>query len=63
MVQQRLNDLKFNCGSIDGIFGYNTKNAVISFQKSRGISADGIVGPTTWSFYLINSIKNIKQII
>lgn len=53
MVQNRLNSLGFNCGAADGIFGNNTKNAVISFQRSRGLDADGIVGPTTWE-YLFN---------
>lgn len=32
---------------IDGIFGRNTKNAVIAFQKSKGLVADGIVGKFT----------------
>ncbi len=32
----------------DGIFGVNTKQAVINFQKSQGLSADGIVGQNTW---------------
>lgn len=34
--------------SADGIFGANTKVAVISYQKANGLSADGIVGPNTW---------------
>lgn len=33
--------------SADGIFGPNTKNAVIKYQKSKGIFADGIVGKNT----------------
>lgn len=32
----------------DGVFGTNTYNAVIAFQKSRGLLADGMVGPNTW---------------
>ena len=34
--------------SADGIFGTNTKAAVISYQKANGLSADGIVGQNTW---------------
>lgn len=32
---------------IDGIFGNDTKNAVVSLQKTNGLSADGIVGKDT----------------
>ena len=34
--------------SIDGVFGKNTKSAVINFQKYYGLKADGIVGCSTW---------------
>jgi len=33
----------------DGSFGPNTRDAIIRFQRCVGISADGIVGPVTWS--------------
>lgn len=32
----------------DGIFGPQTKQAVINFQRSNNLAADGIVGPNTW---------------
>jgi peptidoglycan hydrolase-like protein with peptidoglycan-binding domain len=35
--------------SLDGSFGAKTKEAVIEYQKSIGVTADGIVGPGTWS--------------
>ena len=31
----------------DGVFGTETKRAVINFQKNKGLTPDGIVGPTT----------------
>ncbi len=34
--------------SVDGIFGAETENAVISFQSQFGLPADGIVGRQTW---------------
>lgn len=46
-IQQRLNELGYNAGKADGIFGTNTKNAVLAFQRDYGLSADGIAGPNT----------------
>ena len=34
--------------SVDGLFGANTKQAVIKYQKRLGLLQDGIVGPKTW---------------
>ncbi len=33
---------------VDGKFGNDTKNAVITYQKAHGLYADGIVGLNTW---------------
>ena len=46
-IQRKLQNLGFYSGSIDGIYGTATQKAVRNFQKSCGISADGIAGPKT----------------
>lgn len=33
---------------LTGIFGSATQQAVIAYQRSRGLAADGIVGCNTW---------------
>ena len=48
-LQNILKILRFYNGKIDGIFGDGTKNAVIKFQRSFGLTADGIVGAKTWN--------------
>ena len=49
MVQLALKRAGFNPFGLDGIFGGRTKSAVIEFQKSRGLSPDGIVGKNTFN--------------
>ncbi|MCI8587485.1 MAG: hypothetical protein HFJ49_02600 [Clostridia bacterium] len=49
-LQNLLKHLGFYFGNIDGIFGYDTHNAVLNFQKSFGLSSvDGIIGPLSWN--------------
>lgn len=48
-IQQRLNDLGYAPLAVDGIFGSETRSAVRLFQTRRGLEADSIVGPVTWS--------------
>ena len=47
IIQQKLADLGFNPGPIDGIFGPLTVDAVERFQRSARIGVDGVVGPET----------------
>lgn len=54
-VQHALNEMGYRTGKIDGIFGNNTKNAVMEFQRDAKTygwnpdigKPDGVVGPRT----------------
>ena len=48
VAQDGLNTLGFRTGGLDGGFGTQTRNAVVAYQRSRGLTADGIVGCNTW---------------
>ena len=49
-LQLRLRELGYaEVGQPDGIFGARTDTAIRSFQKSKGLDVDGVVGPQTWS--------------
>ena len=48
VAQDGLNTLGFRTGGLDEIFGIQTRYAVINYQRSRGLTADGIVGCNTW---------------
>ena len=46
-VQRRLNSLGFDARRVDGIFGPDTHRALVDFQRSSGLVADGVCGPST----------------
>jgi len=48
VLQDALNALGFTGSGLDGYFGGGTRNAVISFQRAKGLDADGVVGCLTW---------------
>lgn len=46
-VQQRLKDLGYLDGKVDGQYGGGTKRAVIAFQRANGLTTDGVAGQET----------------
>ena len=46
-LQQRLHELGYWVGSIDGVYGDLTQQAVYAFQKYEGLTVDGVAGPET----------------
>src|ERR1700754_3601586 len=55
-LQARLQDLGFYTGLVDSHFGLMTHNALMSYQREYGMSADGICGPETLrSLYFLGS--------
>lgn len=48
-IQDRLTALGHKCEPDDrGTFDIGTREAVVQFQKDKGLDADGVVGPDTW---------------
>ncbi len=47
LVQQKLKNWGYYTGSVDGIYGTKTKNAVIKFQRNNKLTVDGIIGNQT----------------
>lgn len=47
-VQAALKAAGFYNGKVDGKIGAGTRAAVIQFQRSQGLNADGVIGPKTW---------------
>ena len=46
-VQQRLKQYGYLDGAADGVFGQETYDAVVWFQRKNGLTADGVAGPAT----------------
>ncbi len=48
-LQYRLQIRGYYDGSLDGIYGWGTANAVRHFQRDFGLPVDGVAGPLTWN--------------
>lgn len=49
LVQQRLKELGYYKGTIDGKFGSGSVTALIAFQQKHGLTADGKAGQATYA--------------
>jgi len=49
VLQFLLNELGYDCGEADGIFGSKTTAALKAYQKAKGLTVDGICGKNTWT--------------
>jgi N-acetylmuramoyl-L-alanine amidase len=47
VLQERLLELGFDAGRVDGVFGHRTEAALSGFQREYGLVGDGVCGPTT----------------
>ena len=54
-LQNKLKEYGYYKDPVDGRFGANTLSAVVQFQMDAGMTADGIVGLSTWE-----SLKNFR---
>ena len=62
-LQAKLKKVGFNPGRVDGDFGPATKAALIGFQKSAGLLADGIAGPRTLGALGLVANDNLPSVI
>ena len=69
-IQLRLNRISDNFPSIpkialpDGVFSFDTEDAVMRFQEVFSLTPDGVVGPATWyRIQLIyNAVKRLNEL-
>ncbi|MBS3811859.1 MAG: cell wall hydrolase [Halanaerobiales bacterium] len=62
ILQQRLKDLNFYNGKVDGIYGRMTENAVRKLQQTYGLKVDGKAGDSTYRFLPNNNIYSRMNI-
>ncbi len=48
-IQTALKNAGFDPGPIDGKIGPKTRQTIREFQRAKGLTPDGVVGPKTWA--------------
>lgn len=63
-LQEKLKQAGFSPGNIDGAFGPGTEAALMAFQRSQGLLADGIAGPhTLQALGLVDELVALPSVI
>jgi putative cell wall-binding protein len=57
-LEQKLTDLTYRPGPVDGVFDKRTYQAVLAFEKWEGLSRDGVVGAGVWSRLLTATVPS-----
>jgi N-acetylmuramoyl-L-alanine amidase len=57
-LQERLLELGFDAGRVDGVFGTRTSEALRRFQREYGLVADGTCGPST-----LRALKQLGRLV
>lgn len=57
-LQERLLELGFDSGRVDGVFGTRTEAALKSFQREYGLVSDGVCGPST-----LRALKQLGRLV
>jgi len=58
VLQERLLELGFDAGRVDGVFGARTEAALRGFQRDYGLAGDGVCGPTT-----LRALKQLGRLV
>ena len=62
-MQMRLKAAGYYFGNADGVFGKDTKEAIIRFQKAHNLKVDGIVGSQTWPLIKSIDVSGAEQTV
>lgn len=62
MVQQRLKDLGYLTGKVDGKFGSSSVSALKAFQKKHGLEADGTAGRETYTILFSYNALGVNDV-
>ena len=57
-LQERLAELGFDTGRVDGVFGVRTETALKGFQREYGLVSDGVCGPAT-----LRALKQLGRLV